>query len=300
MMDNIKQKDGFKGERILVLPQSAVREMEDNPLSAILHITDIGYYPYALHHYRERLEPINQYVFIYCINGKGWFRLEGQTYPVMENQYFILPAGKPHAYGADEKDPWTIYWIHFKGKLASCFLPCTTAPIDVKPTHKSRINYRIDMFEEIFHTLEMGFSHNNLLYTCSILYHYLGTLHYLQQYRNATHKNDDSCPEDMITASIHFMKENIEKKMTLQMLAKHIGYSVPYYSVLFNQCTGHTPIAYFNQLKIQYACRLLDSTDMKINQICFKLGIEDPYYFSRLFSKVMGLSPIEYKKMKKG
>lgn len=298
-MDNIKQKDGFKGERILVLPQSIIREMENNPLSSILHITDIGYYPHAQHHYRERQEPINQYVFIYCIKGEGWFQLNGQTYTVTENQYFILPASRPHTYGTSEKYPWTIYWIHFKGKLASCFLPNTTAPIDIKPNQKSRINYRIDMFEEIFHTLEMGFSHNNLLYACSIFYHYLGTLQYLQQYRNAIHK-DVSSQEDVITASIHFMKENIEKKLTLQSLAHHIGYSVPYYSVLFKQCTRHTPIAYFNQLKIQYACRLLDSTNMKINQVCFKLGIEDPYYFSRLFSKIMGISPHEYKKMKKG
>ena len=39
---------------------------------------------------------------------------------------------------------------------------------------------------------------------------------------------------------------------------------------------------------------------MKINQVCYKIGIEDTYYFSRLFSKVMGMPPREYKKMKKG
>ena len=48
------------------------------------------------------------------------------------------------------------------------------------------------------------------------------------------------------------------------------------------------------------ACLLLDTTDMKINQICYKIGIEDTYYFSRLFSKIMGMSPREYRKSKKG
>lgn len=46
----IKLKDGFSGERALVLPQSVVQEMEKDALSSILHITDIGYYPKALHH----------------------------------------------------------------------------------------------------------------------------------------------------------------------------------------------------------------------------------------------------------
>ena len=41
----IKRKDGFNGERALVLPLSVVQEMEKDALSSVLHITDIGYYP---------------------------------------------------------------------------------------------------------------------------------------------------------------------------------------------------------------------------------------------------------------
>lgn len=45
------------------------------------------------------------------------------------------------------------------------------------------------------------------------------------------------------------------------------------------------------------ACELLQKTDMKVNQICHKIGIADSYYFSRLFSKTMGVSPRAYRKM---
>lgn len=294
----IKRKNGFHGERALVLPQSVVQEMEKDPLSSILHITDIGYYPQAWHHYRERAEPISQYVFIYCIKGTGWFRTDQQAYTVTANQYFILPAGIPHAYGADEQNPWTIYWIHFKGKLASYFAGQANVPIEIKPSVQSRISNRNDLFEEIFRTLEMGYSHENLLYTCSALQYYFGSLRYLQQYRLAAHLESDK--NDIVTAAIHYMKENLEKKLTLSDLANHTGYSSSHFSALFGKRTGYTPLAYFNQLKIRQACHFLDFTDMKINQICFKIGIEDTYYFSRLFSKIMGMSPREYKKMKKG
>jgi AraC family transcriptional regulator, arabinose operon regulatory protein len=269
-----------------------------NVLWYFLNITDIGYYPKAWHHFRERKEPISQYVFIYCIEGSGWYRTEGHEYTVHANQYFILPAGAEHAYGADDTNPWTIYWIHFKGKLASHFAKQCVRPVEIKPGVHSRISTRIDLFEEIFHTLEMGYSHENLLFACSIFYHYLGTLRYLQQYRDAG--RTDSEKNDIVTAAIHFMKENIEKKLTLQAIAEHAGYSASHFSVLFSKRTGYAPLAYFNQLKIQQACQLLDFTDMKVNQVCFKIGIEDNYYFSRLFSKIMGMSPREYKKMKKG
>ena len=104
----------------------------------------------------------------------------------------------------------------------------------------------------------------------------------------------------MVTAVIHYMRENLERKLSLEDIALHTGYSLSHISALFTKQTGYSPLAYFNHLKIQQACNLLDFTDMKVNQICYKIGIEDSYYFSRLFRKIMGMSPREYKKMKKG
>lgn len=294
----VKRKDGFSGERALVVPHSIIEEMEKHPLMAPLHITDIGYYPKAEYHYRERREPITQYILIYNVEGRGWYQLDGQKYEVKSNQYFILPAGKPHAYGSYENEGWTIYWIHFKGSLAEHYAQGASKPIDILPTIDSRINTRMDLFEEIYHTLEMGYSRENLLYACSCFAHYLGTLRYLQSYRNASY--NDSISSDPIMITVHYMKENIGKKVTLQELADNLGYSASHFSAIFTQRMGNSPLNYFNQLKIQKACQLLDFTDMKINQVCFKVGIEDNFYFSRLFRKIMGMSPQAYKQMKKG
>ena len=299
----IRLKDGFSGERALVLPQMTVKMMEEDPLLSMLHITDIGitdigYYPKAHYHFRERKEPINQYVFIYCVSGKGWYRAGGQEYAVAENQYFILPAGIPHAYASDEANPWTIYWIHFKGALASCYAEGVLHPMDVLPEKQSRISDRIRLFEEMFNTLQSGFSMENLRYVSSLFHYYLGSLRYIHSYRNA---NTDKVAEgDAVNESIHFMKENLEKHLALNDLAEKAGYSPSHFSMLFKKQTGYAPLAYFNLLKIQEACLMLDTTDMKINQICYKVGMEDAYYFSRLFTKLMGMSPSEYREMKKG
>jgi YesN/AraC family two-component response regulator len=52
---------------------------------------------------------------------------------------------------------------------------------------------------------------------------------------------------------------------------------------------------YFNQLKIQKACQYLLYTELRIQEIADKLGIADPFYFSRMFSKLMGMSPQQYR-----
>lgn len=294
----IKLKDGFNGERTLVLPKVIVQMMEEDPLTATLHITDIGFYPKAAHHYRERKTPVNQYVFIYCTDGAGRYRIGEHEYNVSANQYFILPAGIPHAYASDNAHPWTIYWIHFKGTQAAHYAKDAQTPMKVSPEKHSRINDRNALFEEMFSTLKAGYSSENLRYVSSLFHYYLGSLRYIQQYRQAKRYVSDDA--NMVNIAIHYMKENIEKRITLQDLADHVGYSTSHFTTLFKQQTGHTPLSYHNLLKIQQACTLIDITDMKINQICYKIGIEDPYYFSRLFSKIMGMSPYKYRKTKKG
>lgn len=126
--------------------------------------------------------------------------MNDERYEIKSNQCFILPANVPHSYGADDTDPWTIYWIHFKGDLAEYYALRLLTPIDIKPTIYSRINGRLNLFEEIYHTLELGYSKENLLYSCSAFHHFLGTICYLQEYRNAT-VNDIS--NDLVDAAIH-------------------------------------------------------------------------------------------------
>jgi AraC family transcriptional regulator of arabinose operon len=294
----LKLKNGFNGERALVLPKIIVDMMEHDPLMSMLHITDIGYYPKAAHHYRERTTPIDQYVYIYCVDGNGWYRIGNHEYKVGTNQYFILPAGIPHAYGSDKDSAWTIYWIHFKGELAPYYAKDAFKPTDIKPGLHSRISNRIDMFEDMFNTLRSGYSNENLRYVSSLFHYYLGTLRYIKQYRDADNNQVEA--DNIVEIIIHFMKENIEKHITLQDISHYLGYSPSHFSMLFKKETGHSPLAYLNLLKIQQACQLLDTTDMKVNQICFKIGLEDAYYFSRLFSKTMGMSPKEYRELKKG
>ena len=61
-----------------------------------------------------------------------------------------------------------------------------------------------------------------------------------------------------------------------------------------------SPMKYLNYLRMREACHFLDFTDLKISQISPLVGFDDALYFSRQFSKQMGMSPSQYKSRKKG
>ncbi len=289
----MKIKDGFVGERSIVLPHTVMRMIEGDPVASSLFITDIGYYPKAKFHYRQREDAINEYVFIYCVDGKGWYSVKNRRYDVHRDQYFILPAGEPHVYASDEDDPWTIYWIHFRGELAQYYVTNIHSPFDVTPTKKSRILNRINLFEEIFQSLDHSYAIENIRYAMATFQHYLASLRYIQQYREAVANADNG--NDVVSMAIHYFEENIEHEITLKSVSDFVGKSPSHLSSVFKEKIGYSPLNYFTLLKIKKACEMLDNSGMKINQISLKLGYDDPYYFSRQFSKVMGMSPKSYR-----
>lgn len=296
----MKIKDGFAGERSIVVPKMIIDALEQDPQGSVLHVTDIGYYPGAKHHYRERLEGINQYVFIYCVKGKGWYQLGASYHQVEAGQFFILPAGEPHSYGAHPDEPWTIYWMHFKGSLASFYSQGLHLPHDITMTNDSRIHDRIDLFEEIFYSIKAGYNRENLAYAHALLHHFLGSLRYISQFRKAGASAAPLSDADIAQNAIRYMKEHLEHHVTLADIAEYVGYSCAHFSMLFRKAIGHSPLSYFNLLKIQAACAMLDSTDIKINQVALKLGFSDTLYFSRLFHKIMGVSPRAYRQQDRG
>ncbi len=298
-----RKKEGFRGERAVVLPPALIEMEEQDALVGCLYVTDIGYYPMAEHHYRSREEGIDQYVLIYCVDGSGWYLLDGQRYHVSRDQYFILPAGKAHAYGSDEGQGWTIYWIHFRGTHAATYAEGALTPHTIRVSQDSRLRTRIDIFEELLSTLHSGQTIDDLRYASSLLQYFLASMRYLHQFRYA--KDGDvritdaaggaAFGLDVVAAAVHFMRENLERHISLQDVLDYVGYSQSHFSSLFRQRMGKSPMAYMNLLKMQYACHLLKTTAMHVNQICYKVGFEDPFYFSRLFTKTIGVAPSAYR-----
>jgi AraC-like DNA-binding protein/mannose-6-phosphate isomerase-like protein (cupin superfamily) len=291
----VRKSEGFNGQRAIVLPDKVIKSYRKSALISNIFITDIGFYPKAKFHYYEREAGTSTHILIYCVDGKGWLNIGGKDITVEREQYIIIPANVPHKYGSDEKHPWSIYWMHFKGTFAGQL----SELLSLKGTSFCRtITYseeRIKLFDSMYNILEKGYSDANLQYINMCLWHFLSSF----SYPDLFHTTAENRKEDAIDRSIAYMRENLHHLLTLKQLAEQALISPSHYSALFKKKTGYPPLEYFNHIKIQKACQYLEFTGNNIKEVSYKLGISDPYYFSRLFSNVMGLSPLEFRNRKK-
>jgi AraC-like DNA-binding protein len=289
----LRKREGFAGQRLIVIPKKIISEfLVKDPVTRQVYITDIGYYPKALFHYAERLHGISQHIIIYCIEGYGWIEINKKRIGISPSQFIAIPANTPHKYGADEKNPWSIYWAHFKGENAAFIADLI---------EKNSTNYKPDLtfsedriafFDDIYYNLENGYGNDTLRYVNMTFYHFLSSMIYEDKFN----RNKKIADIDLVDKVIKLMQDNIQQTITLRQMADFSCRSITHFSSLFKKKTGLSPIEYFNHLKIQKACQYLAFTAMSVKELAFCVGIEDQYYFSRMFTRLMGISPSAYRK----
>ena len=174
-----RKKEGFAGQKAIVIPRKILKDRcEQIKIISPLYITDIGYYPKARFHYRERSHGADQYILIYCVEGKGWARIKSADYLIKSGNFFIVPAHESHIYSADESDPWTIYWIHFKGSSAGAIAALLKEKME---GHKGFLHYtedRITLFNSMYDQLERGYGNDNLAYANMSLWYLLAVSYF--------------------------------------------------------------------------------------------------------------------------
>lgn len=293
-MFKIVYQDGYIGRRIHFFPKAIKDQLIEDQFTSQLHVVGIGHYPHSLYHYMDRPQGCDEYILIYCVDGKGFIKYNGIISELKAGTFFILPPQKAHTYWADEANPWSIYWVHFEGSNAPFFGTGCDHVCQINFSKSSRIAQRLELFEELFSLIESSYSLHNLRYATSLLSHFLGTFKYLNEYRSFSSTTDEGSLS-IINRGRHYMIENMERYINMDNLCSYLGISQSYCTALFKSQTGMSPMRYLNNLRVQKAAQLLSGSNMKINQICQKVGISDPYYFSRFFSKAIGISPTQYR-----
>jgi AraC-like DNA-binding protein len=99
-----------------------------------------------------------------------------------------------------------------------------------------------------------------------------------------------------LTPVLAYIGENLAKPITHDLLARTAGLSPSRFHFLFRSALGCAPYEYVQKLRLKRAQELLIRTDRSVAEIGQDVGHADPYHFSRTFRRIVGMSPVKYRK----
>ena len=278
----------------LYIPNNVVAKEGNNIFLRYLIVTKVGYYSNAKGHFIER-DGIDEYVMLYCVDGKGWVRTGHRKSKIKKGDLVVCDINYPHAYGADAIDPWSIHWAHFKGDGVPELLKLLGLSKQSAKLTIGEKTQAISLISEACKTLSKGYSFPYLFYASTCLQKFFCYVIKLKMHMET--QNTDSCDMEEI---IRFMLENINTTFSLNQFAHRAKISKYHFARKFKQKTGYSPIDYFNRLKIQKACELIDTSSLTIKEISDTLGFNNPFYFSEVFKRITGMSPKKYRYLQGG
>ena len=234
---------------------------------------------------------------IYIASGCGHFHFD-----TVDNET-IVPAGnivifrpkelqKYEYYGEDKTE---VYWIHFTGSDVKNILRKYGFPDNERifPVGTSMEYERV--FKRII--IELQRCQDNYEEMLTLLLRHLLIIFQRELTREHVLKNE-YLNHEMDTAVTYF-NENYNRDINIEEYATSKGMSVSWFIRSFKKFTGSTPMQFIVALRVNNAQVLLETTNYSINEISKIVGYDNQLYFSRLFHKLKGFSPREYRKTRK-
>lgn len=236
---------------------------------------------------------LESYKIILVTKGRGIFRQFDMEYSIEPGDIFVLFPGVKHYYCADPDDPWEIMWAAFNGKqcadMVSLINLTPGSPVikgAVSHTIISTMGNIVDEMENI-----------NEQYTLKAKgYLYILFSELIPYTRNMDSDAVGQVKQNTIKKALNFIELNYYNDIDVDLLCRHLNISRSHFSRSFKSKVGVTIPEYINKIRIQRATLLLRNTDLNINEIAKSVGFDDQFYFSRIFSKIEGVPPAQYRK----
>lgn len=286
---SVPRMDGFPGERISVLPRPLVRAALDRPITSRLLVTDCGYFPAAADHLRRRPTGTPQAIVIVCVEGSGWCRLPSGRHEVAAGQALVIPSGVAHAYGANVEHPWSIWWLHVTGADSGELVETARPPI----VSVGDVYQAVSLIEAALERMEHDDSARSLRAAAGSAWHLLALL-------AADQPRTPVSRTDALRQAERYLRDHVGMRTSVAELAALANLSPSHFAALFRRTTGVGVLQYQTRLRMSRARELLDTTDHAIAEIAHHLGYTDPFYFTRQFRTVHGVTPTEYRRQRKG
>jgi AraC-like DNA-binding protein len=290
---SVTRREGFPGEKLLVLPEQVLQRQARDPLLSGLLVARAGYFPNARGHFVERPLGCGDTVLILVLGGRGKCRLGAAEWQAVEAGALLwLPVGEAHAYGSAMPDSdWKILWCHVRGSelthWAAFFGFNHSEPVFQADLTPPTVNH----LHAVWQAIAGGYARADCLQAACSLRSFFTAFR-----RDVLFQGPRRSAAERVSEVARLFSERLQEPHRLDAAAAAAGLSVPHFIEVFKRLYDSPPMEYLLRVRISEACRLLLTSPLSVQAIGEQVGFADAAYFSRQFRAVMALSPAAYRR----
>lgn len=236
----------------------------------------------------------NDFQLIYIAKGKLHLVKDGKEHPLQKGNIILFRPGEPQIYNLYAKDLPETYWVHFTGNNVRRILEYYNIPDGVSVVYTGLSQNYKWLFRQMIQELQLKRTSFSDMLTMQ--------LRQLMLYISRSIMEEVPVSAELldeIERAMHYFNKNFYMPIVIEDYAKEHHMTPWWFIQNFKKIAQVTPTQYIVDLRISNAKNLLANTDYTVAKIANMVGYENALYFSRLFSKHMGMSPREYRKSKK-
>ena len=299
-----------QSSRILYTPSPFAR-------SSLLHLQEVGSLS-AIRPHTSKREKLQSYLCFMVEDGEGELVYEGKKYELKTGDVVFIDCRKAYSHSTGmnlNAELWSLRWCHFYGPSMPAIyakycerggLPVIRgADVSVDLARGADMGRRDDV--------SCGADVSQYVAILTDIYTLASSSDYIRDMRINGKLNDlltllmesswhreahTNAPKKMEISRVKsFLDEHYEEKLSLESVASHFFIDKHYLARLFKEQYGVTLVTYLQQVRITHAKRMLRFTDKSIEEIGLECGIGELNYFSRVFKKLEGVSPSEFRRV---
>lgn len=229
------------------------------------------------------------YVMHLCVDGKGYFRTDGNQYTVKKGDIFLISPNHQVEYFPDKEHPWTYFWLGFSG--SNSLSAVSKCGFNKTPVIKIDIDALMPRFAEI---VDIYNSEGSITLECLGIFFII--LSKLMKNESDRREKTISVREAHLREAINYLKFNMDNnKVTVNDLAASLQLSPIYVINMFSETLNITPKQFLIDYRLNTAKGHL-SAGLSVSETSVKVGYTNPEQFSKSFKQKFGISPKMFQK----
>ena len=303
-----------RSSRILYTPSPFAR-------SSLLHLQEVGSLT-AIKPHTSKREKLQSYLCFVVEDGEGELVYEGKKYELRSGDVVFIDCRKAYSHstgnihetcdsqstGNSHSDSagvnsceklWSLRWCHFYGPSMPAIYAkyCERGGLPVIRGNDMACVSDVSQYTSILSDIYTLAASSDYIRDMRINGKLNDLLTLLME--SSWHQgNSSNAPKKMDISSVKsFLDEHYSEKLSLESVASHFFIDKHYLARLFKEQYGVTLVTYLQQVRITHAKRMLRFTDKSIEEIGLECGIGELNYFSRVFKKLEGVSPSEFRRV---